>query len=312
MYDQGGWPRKAVMMPMRIPLLWVILLWASIAGAAERGVGPVPAELRQALGLDEFYQQHVDAGGIAVVGSAKVSPHALLEAAYLIERMLEGRADLRRALADAKARITVMAHNEFTTDVPEHADLKPAEHWNLRARGLGATRRRPSTSCGEENLLEFRGDPYRGENILIHEFAHTIHSMGLSSVDPTFDGRLRSAYETAMAAGLWKGTYAASNRGEYWAEGVQSWFDCNQAKNFIHNGIRTREAIREYDPGLSALLAEVFGDNDWRYLPPSRRPEPGHLAGLDRGQLPAFAWPEELLRWRKQEAERAKRESSEQ
>ena len=47
----------------------------------------------------------------------------------------------------------------------------------------------PATSCGEENLLCMRGDPYATENILIHEFAHTIHQIGLAQVDATFQNR---------------------------------------------------------------------------------------------------------------------------
>ena len=35
------------------------------------------------------------------------------------------------------------------------------------------------------------GARYSAENILIHEFAHAIHEMGLVHVDPTFDRRLR-------------------------------------------------------------------------------------------------------------------------
>ena len=95
-----------------------------------------------------------------------------------------------------------MAYNEMTTDIPEHSDLHPDFYWDRRARGLGATASRPSTSCGEENLLNFDGDPYLTENILIHEFSHAIHQMGLSRVDPDFDNRLKSLYEASMEKGV--------------------------------------------------------------------------------------------------------------
>lgn len=309
----GRWSGRAwsVSMPRRRAILVLLLLLAgrAFAETPARTVGPVPEALRKALNLADFYQQYVDAGGIAILGSAKVSRAAMLEAAYLVDQVLQGRDDLRKAMADAKVRITVMAATEFTTDVPEHAHLKPAEHWNLRARGLGGTRQCPCTSCGEENVLELDGDPYRGENILIHEFAHTIHGVGLKAADPAFDGRLREVYDSAMKAGLWKGTYAATSAGEYWAEGVQGWFDCNQSKNFIHNGVRTREGIREYDPALAKLLADVFGDNPWRYTSPRKSKERTYLADVDWSRMPKFAWPEHLLQWKKQEAERRNRPS---
>src|SRR5262249_14922977 len=151
-------------------------------------------------------------------------------------------------------------------------------------------------SGAEENLLQYPGDPYRGENILIHEFGHAVHEIALKEIDKTFDDRLAAAYEQALREGLWKGTYAATNRLEYWAEGVQSWFDCNQSKDAQHNGINTREKLQKYDPRLAKLLAEAFRDNEWRYIPPDRRKEPGHLAGFDLTKAPRFTWPPEVLR----------------
>lgn len=262
--------------------------------SAVRRVEEVPAAVRKSLGLAPFYRQYVDADGLAIVGSKQVTPEALLEAAYLVDRMLAGRDDLRRAIADAKVRVTVMAVGEFTTDVPEHADLQPKEYWNRRARGLGASTERPSVSCGEENLLLLSGDPYQGENILIHEFAHTIHDIGLAKTDPMFDARLRAAFAQAQERGLWKNAYALSNPQEYWAEGVQSWFDCNRSPDKVHNQVRTREALRKYDPELARLLSEVFGEQAWRYSTPRRRTDAAHLAATDWSALPTFEWPAEL------------------
>lgn len=260
-----------------------------------RKVSSISAEVRRELSLAPSYQQSVDADGLAIVGSKKVAPAALLEAAYLVDRLLDGRDDLRRAIAAAKVRVTVMAHDEFTTDVPEHADLKPAAYWNRRARGLGATKARPSVSCGEENLLLMSGDPYQGESILMHEFAHTIHEVGLAAVDPTFDARLQATFARAKEQGLWKDAYAATNPQEYWAEGVQSWFDCNRSPDKVHNHVRTRAALKQYDPGLAQLVGEVFGEQAWSYMPPRQRNDAAHLANVDWNELPRFEWPAELL-----------------
>jgi hypothetical protein len=286
---------------MRSGRVLLILLAAAAglpgpAGEDAFRVSEPSAALRSELKLDAFYHKCIVRDGLAILASGKVSDHAVREAAYIVDRMLAGRPDLRRALVKNKVRVAVMAPDEFTTAIPEHRDLRPEAYWNKRARGLGATRIRPAVSCGEENLLQYPGDPYRGENILVHEFGHAVHEMAMKEVDETFDRRLKTAYDEAMREGLWKGTYAATNRAEYWAEGVQAWFDCNQAKNSQHNGIRTREKLQEYDPRLAKLLAEVFRDNEWRYVPPLARKEPGHLAGYDPAKAPRFAWPPELLR----------------
>jgi alpha-glucosidase len=153
----------------------------------------------------------------------------------------------------------------MTTDVPEQRHLKndPKTDWDKRARGLGGR----LSSCGEENLLNLKGDRYKFENILIHEFNHAVHQHGLREVDPTFDGRLRRAYKKAMDRGLWKGTYVATNPSEYWAEGAQAYFDCMRPQF----GANTREKLRAYDPDLFALVDEVYRQSKFRYVRYDRR-----------------------------------------
>jgi hypothetical protein len=55
--------------------------------------------------------------------------------------------------------------------------------------------------------------------------------------------------------------------------------------------VNTREELIEYDPGLAALLKEVFGDNAWRYIKPEKRKEmPAHLKGYDFSSGKVFRW----------------------
>ena len=44
--------------------------------------------------------------------------------------MLAQRPDVRDAMIKSGSRMIVMAHDEYTTDVPEHAHLKPKEYWD--------------------------------------------------------------------------------------------------------------------------------------------------------------------------------------
>src|SRR5690606_20483486 len=128
---------------------------------------------------------------------------------------------------------------------------------------------------------------------------HVIHEVGMAGVDPTFDVRLKAAYDAALTEGLWKGCYAAINRSEYWAEAVQSWFDTNRENDHDHNHVNTRAELREYDPRLAKLCEEVFGDGEWRYQRPAdRQPSSPHLAGYDHQHAPRFAWPAELVAYR--------------
>ncbi|MCU0702994.1 MAG: peptidylprolyl isomerase [Fimbriiglobus sp.] len=269
-------------------LATTFLLFASVACAAD----PVPEKLREKLKLDPFYEKYVDADGLPVIGSKKVSDDALAEAAWIVKHLLDGRKDIRDAMASQNLRAVIMAKDEFTTDVPEHSNLKPKLFWDRRARGLGATPHNPVVSGAEENLLSFHRDPYPNENIFLHEFAHAIHGTGLNKVDPTFDKRLRAAHAAAVERGLWKNTYAATNAGEYWAEGVQSWFDDNAPPDALHNDIRTRAKLKEYDKELAKMCEEVFGNKEWRYTKPqNRKPEDrAHLKNYDPKSVPIFRW----------------------
>ena len=237
-------------------------LLATALNAADTRVSAVPPDVQTSFRLAPFYTKFVDAGGIPILASDKVSDFALLEARYLVLQLIGHRPDLLAAIAKNRVRLAVMAPTQLTTDIPEHSDLTPKEYWDKRARGLGATEARPAVSCGEENLLGYPGDPYSTENILIHEFGHVIHQRGMNTVDPTFEGRLSAAYDAAKSAGLWKGKYAGSNHMEYWAEGVQSWFDTNRENDSEHNHVNTRAELKVYDRRLAALLAEVFGDGE--------------------------------------------------
>ena len=255
---------------------------------------PVPLDVRSAFNLDPFYQQWIDVGGLPVVASPSVSPYAVKEAAWLITQMIGHRPEVLRALGQNGARIAVMAHDEFTTDIPEHSDLIPDFYWDVRARGLGPNEARLATSCGEENLLSYQGDPYSTENVLIHEFAHAIHLMGLEAVDPGFDDKLAATFDRATKQGLWRTTYAFTNKEEYWAEGTQSWFDTNRENDDLHNHVDTREELKTYDPELAKLLTDIYGDGDWRYTPATSRTYLPHLQGFDPQLSPVFEWPPEL------------------
>jgi hypothetical protein len=257
-------------------------------------VGPVPDALRARLGLAAFYQKHLDLAGFPILGSANVSDNALREAAWIVRQVVGQRDDILQAMTDSNVRLVVMAWNEYTTDVPEHSHLQPKAFWDRRARGLGATRRNPVVSCAEENLLGYPNDPYARENILIHEFAHAIHATAGDALGGEFHQRLRAAYQHARDTGLFQGTYAGSNVGEYWAEAVQSWFDDNREHDAQHNHVNTRAELKAYDPRLAALVAEVLGDGPWRYQRPSRREPAGrsHLIDFEPARAPRFRWRE--------------------
>ena len=264
---------------------------------------PPPFAVREAFELDPFYQQWIDVEGLPVVASAKVNPYAVKEAAWQIRHMIGHRPDVLQALVPPKMRFTVIGYTELLTDIPEYHDQGP-DFLTYRYRGIGGSglSGHPAVSSSEENVLHYPGIN-SSYNILIHEFAHVVHKFGLKVVDPTFDDRLEIAYNTAMKKGLWQGTYASSDRGEYWAEGTRFWFnpeDTSDEKSYNRTHINTRIELKNYDPPLAALLTEIYGDSGWRYTPPATRTHLPHLQGFDPQDSPMFqGWPELEALYRK-------------
>ncbi len=224
-----------------------------------------------ALGFDPFYKKYMDCDGISVIGSEKVDDRAFYRLKYLLDKMLSTRPEMRQALVRDGVRYIIIAAEEQVTDVPEYSNMKPKAFWNERARGFGGR----VTSCGEENLLSLPTDRYEDESIFIHELAHAIDSRCLRLIEPEFKQRLEELYEEAMAKGLYKHDYAATNIAEYWAESVQAYFDADRENNWNHNDINTREELNEYDPKMARFVQEMFlvnNQNDWRYRPLKKQP----------------------------------------
>jgi alpha-glucosidase len=256
--------------------------------------------------LDPFYKQHLVVDGLLIVSSEKVSKHALGEVAYLVRKMLAKRPDILAMLAK-RNYLGVMAYTEMTSDIPESRNMGP--WWDMRARGLSGR----LITCAEENLLMFKGDPWAGENIFVHEFAHGIHHV-LLSLDKKFGPRLRALCKKAQESGRFRG-YGLDDKGEpleFWAEGVQAYFNCNgsirpkaagsnpsfealgpDGKHLCH--IRTREQLKKYLPGLARLIDESFGRNPWSYVPVAKRLDEPHLRGFDPAKAPTFRFPKKVI-----------------
>ncbi len=218
-----------------------------------------------------FYKKYVDVKGLAVVASGDVDDAALLRTYEIVTRILAGRPDVLEAMAKAGTRLIIIGKNQVYTDMPEYRNHPNPAYQNERVRGTGGL---DVTSFGEENLLNLAGDRYDDESIGVHEFCHTIDA-ALGRVDPTWRQRLRQAYQSAMAKGLWKYAYAASNPAEYWAELCQSYFDCNRINNWNHNAVGTREQLKQYDPeGYDLVLTtlKLTAQTDWRYRPLRQQP----------------------------------------
>jgi len=254
--------------------------WAAEPATPEQGVPSVTAppesffekvRERDRDVARKFYRKYLDAKSLSVVASAAVADEALQRTYSIVIHMLAGRPDILEVMVKNGTRLIIIGKDQVYTDMPEYRYSRNPQYLNERVRGTGGL---DVTSFGEENLLNLAIDRYDDESIAVHEFCHTIDA-ALSRIDPAWRERLVQTYRGAIAKGLWKNAYTASNPAEYWAEICQSYFDCNRVNNWNHASIGTREQLRQYDPEGCELVRTTFkltAENDWRFQPLRRQP----------------------------------------
>lgn len=236
---------------------------------------PPPTSLR----LDGEYRKYVDAGGIPIVAPIGVADESLLRARHILSDMLAARPQLYAALQRNRTRVVIGEKLGLPTDLPDFRNLG----WYGRYNGFftGGGNRKVGIPGAvivvfEENLLcHDEVDAVHGKRggTLVHEIAHAIHFAMPSS----FKRRVDSAYRKAIGRGLWRGAYASTSEGEYWAEAVEAWFGVG----IPVEGVTSRSTLRRYDPDVAALAQEVFGNAEVRAYCPTRLSFQGKVVGRD-------------------------------
>jgi len=204
-----------------------------------------------------FFSKQLDYEGIKIRASSQVSDKALKRAHQRLAMMLGLTPSILANLENEGVELHVIGRNENTSDLPEnrHWKNKPFDGNQTideRTRGVGGR----YASCGEENLLRLKRDRYRGYDICIHEFAHSIFEHGLS---PDVREKIRDRYKKSVANRKWKGAYAARNENEFFAE-LSMWYfgsrgDFGKIDPPPHPG---RDWLRQHDKLAFRLLDEIY------------------------------------------------------
>jgi hypothetical protein len=243
--------------------------------------------------IDAWYTKFTWAREFPVLGRG-ASDEALLKANDTIRKVFAYRHDILKALIADGVKLAVLGPHEKISDLPEcrKADVKDLDRM---ARLLDYTPQIKLLVVGQENVLADLRDPYATGCQVIRVFAKAIyHVTGTRPVDPNwdkrrrdvqqyelrvqrldirFDEKLKELHTQALNAGKWKGTPAIHDRVECWAGGVLAYFDAagtGMTPTDADHPITTREALKQYDPDLFALVDETMaykGKVDWRYAP---------------------------------------------
>ena len=213
-----------------------------------------------------YYTKYIDAEGIAILGNSDVTDAEFHIARDTVLRMTVKHPELRQLLsATSGYRVILVPLDELVLDVPEfNCDGEPRDPSRDISRGgyfFSVNR------IGYDRLAASVGMKADHYDTLVHEFAHSIHHRLRTSDsrlkhlgDPTFEDRLKKAYEKSIDFGTWKGLYAETNHSEYWAEGVRMWYyDIGTGRAFP-----THEDFAARDPLLAELIDEWFAkDSFW-------------------------------------------------
>jgi hypothetical protein len=249
-------------------------------------VTPPPARFK----FHPYYTKFTYAREFPVLGSKHVSDEALLRANATIRKMFAYRHDVLKAMIADGARLVVLGRRERLSDLPEFHEARKKAGFD-EARYLDYTPALKLMVVPEGNVLGPPNERFAGKEMVVSLFAKGLYRVaGLRPVIPgfdkragkqqyelrvkrldiEFDKRLGKPHEAARGKGLWKGTPAGHDRVEYWAAGVEAYFDAagdGYAPHGADRPITTREALRNYDPELYALVDETMAYRervDWR------------------------------------------------
>ena len=213
-----------------------------------------------------YAQRRVCDSGIVLKASASVQPLTLDIAQRTLDTMLARLPQVAEVLVKSNAECAIFGLLENSFDVPEHrmGYVLNTRHF----AGYGGEADNPTSSISEANVIRLRSGRYAtsypNENILVHEYAHAIHLVGINFLpDQTLAQRVRDVYAHAASDRLFAHSYAGENYEEYFATLTQIWFNVMQeGVNGQWDGIRgpvnTREELAVYDPQGYALMADLY------------------------------------------------------
>lgn len=240
--------------------------------------------------IDPWYTKFTWAREFTVVGHG-ASDEAVLRANETIRRTFAYRHDILKALIGEGLKLVVLGASESVADLPEYKKLSDKSGIDHTLRYLTYNPEMKLLVVAQENVLANPRDMYTGDNQVIRVFADALYKVaGTRSViadyrgnqqyelrvkrlDANFDKAVTGLFDQAKSAKKWQGTSAFEDKFAYWTAGVLAYFDASgqdAAPTDLRRPINSREALKQYDPGLYAVVNETMaydGHVDWRYRP---------------------------------------------
>jgi len=261
----------------------VCFLTLTVGDASAAKVTSVPTNIKKAYQINTgWYKKYTHVKGIPIIASKKVNSRALIKAAAVANKMLMGKSygkKITKYLKKYRTKIGIIGQKERLTQMPEARKLKKS--YDTSAAGLACCEKyKWDSKAGkwkeyyrialtrEMNVLQ-KGYPIdkwsSGNSITQHEFAHNIHLAVFDNEYPILAKKIKNAYNAAIKKGKWKGSYAATNEYEYWAQCSEIWFNNNTSDPYGKDYVKGRRKLKKYDLGIYRLLLKVYGNSKWRF-----------------------------------------------
>ena len=215
--------------------------------------------------------------GITVKSSESVPDECHEIAKKIIDSMMVKLDDVTSTMIKYGVELSIYAKEESAYEIPEHRMGYLV--MNRPIEGYGGEWDNPACSISEMNVLRCKTGNYKtrylDESILVHEFAHGIHLIGIEGLeDKTLANEIRSIYEKAKLAGKWPKTYAISNYEEYFATLTTIWFNvmaesADGSWDGTRGPVNTREELYEYDRDAYEFFKRIYPEinlpEPWNY-----------------------------------------------
>ena len=190
--------------------------------------------------------KHLEVEDMVIIGSKNVDDKAFYVAQEIILKITSKRPEIRTELMGFVC--ILVAHGESVAAYLELDENDPNYKYGC-AFLPEINQEFPGCLA---SVIEWDGEPDMG--VFVFVLASAIN-YAICQIDPSFYSSLEKSYKASVASKTWDcNPRSLQDVGPYWAEGVRMWYYAGEFK--------TRDALKEYDPGLAKLLGDWISGED--------------------------------------------------
>ena len=190
--------------------------------------------------------KHLEVEDMVIIGSKNVDDKAFYVAQEIILKITSKRPEIRTELRGFVC--ILVAHGESVAAYLELDENDPNYKYGC-AFLPEINQEFPGCLA---SVIEWDGEPDMG--VFVFVLASAIN-YAICQIDPSFYSSLEKSYKASVASKTWDcNPRSLQDVGPYWAEGVRMWYYAGEFK--------TRDALKEYDPGLAKLLGDWISGED--------------------------------------------------